>query len=147
MTKDGLYVGEVTHSRVHGIRHVLRYRVFMLLLDLDRLDATLDRLRWLRRGRFGLFSFRPRDHGDRSDRPFRDQVEGQLSAAGVDLSGGPIRLLTMPRILGYGFNPISLYFCHRPDGSLAAILYEVTNTFHERHSYLVAVPAGRPARW
>jgi hypothetical protein len=71
----------------------------------------------------------------------RLQIEEHLAAAQIDIGGGPIRLLTMPRILGYGFNPISVFFCHRPDGTLAALLYEVTNTFQERHSYLVAAPA------
>ena len=139
-TASALYIGEVAHQRVRTIDHRLKYRVYMLLLDLDTIED--ERPRILRRGRFGLTSWRAADHGDRSDRPLREQVEGHLAEAGIDLDGGPIRLLTMPRILGYGFNPISVYFCHRPDGALAALLYEVTNTFHERHSYLVAVPAG-----
>jgi DUF1365 family protein len=113
----------------------------MLLLDLDELDAVQSRLRLLPRRALSLISFRPSDHGDRSGRALRPQIEAHLAAAGIDLDSGPIRLLTMPRILGYGFNPISVFFCHRPDGHLAAILYEVTNTFRERHSYLVAVPS------
>ncbi|MDG2523474.1 DUF1365 domain-containing protein [Caulobacter segnis] len=138
---SALYVGEVRHRRTRPREHALRYRVFMLLLDLDRVDGLLGRLRLLRRGRFGLMSFSAADHGDRSGRPLREQVEAKLAAAGTE-AGGPIRLLTMPRILGYGFNPLSLYFCHRPDGSLAAILYEVSNTFGERHDYLIATPEG-----
>lgn len=140
---SALYVGEVRHNRVRPRRHALRYRVFMLLLDLDQVDGVLGRLKLLARGRFGLTSFNAADHGDRSGRPLRDQVRERLAEAGIE-AGGAIRLLTMPRILGYGFNPISVYFCHRPDGALAALLYEVTNTFHERHSYLVAVPADGP---
>lgn len=137
---SALYVGEVVHRRVQTIDHRLGYRVFMLLLDLDEIEAAQPTLRLLSAGRFGLMSWRAADFGDRSGRPLREQVEGHLMTAGVDIVGGPIRLLTMPRILGYGFNPISVYFCHRPDGELAALLYEVTNTFNERHSYLVAVP-------
>jgi DUF1365 family protein len=140
-----LYVGEVVHRRVHGFDHTLRYRLYMLLLDIDAAEARIRPLGWLRHGRFGLMSFSPRDHGDRSATPLRQQVETHLSAAGIDIAGGPVRLLTLPRILGYGFNPLSVYFCHRPDGTLAALLYEVTNTFHERHSYLVALPADPPA--
>ncbi len=112
----------------------------MVLADLDELDGLQRRLHLLRR-RFGPITLRTSDHGDRSGRPLRAQVEGHLARAGIDIAGGPIRLLTMPRILGYGFNPISIFFCHTPDGALAALLYEVTNTFHERHSYLVAVPS------
>ncbi len=94
--------------------------------------------------RSGLMRFSARDHGDRSSTPLRAQIETHLSSSGIHIDGGPIRLLTMPRILGYGFNPISVYFCHHPDGALAALVYEVTNTFHERHSYLVAVPEHAP---
>ncbi len=137
---SALYVGEVTHRRTHGFDHALRYRIFMLLMDLDHVQSHVTRLRWLTGGRFGLLSFRAADHGDRSGTPLRAQVEHHLAAAGIDIDGGSIRLLTMPRILGYGFNPLSVYFCHRPDGTLAALLYEVTNTFNERHSYLVAHP-------
>ena len=64
-----------------------------------------------------------------------------LADAGLP-GGGPIRLLTMPRILGRSFNPLTVYFCHQPDGSLSAVLYEVSNTFGERHSYLIPTPQG-----
>ena len=141
---SGLYVGEVVHQRVHTLSHRLRYRLWMVLVDLDELDPLQDRLRLLRRA-FGLITFRTADHGDRSGSPLRPQIERHLADAGIDIAGGPVRLLTMPRILGYGFNPISVFFCHTPDGALAALLYEVTNTFHERHSYLIAVPADRSA--
>ena len=137
---SALYVGEVVHQRTRTLDHRLRYRLWMVLADLDELDGLQDRLRLLRR-RFGPITLRAADHGDRSGRPLRAQIESHLADAGIDISGGPIRLLTLPRILGYGFNPISVFFCHTPDGALAALLYEVTNTFHERHSYLVAVPA------
>lgn len=136
---SALYVGRVTHERMHGIRHRLAYRVYMLLLDLDHIEDRRPGL--LGRGRFGLMSWRAADHGDRSGHALRGQVEAHLAGAGIDIAGGPIRLLTMPRILGYGFNPLSVFFCHHPDGQLAAILYEVTNTFHERHSYLIATPS------
>ena len=142
---SALYVGEVAHRRVHGIDHALRYGLYMLLLDIDAAERRIRPLRWLTHGRFGLMSFSPRDHGDRSATPLRTQIETHLTAAGVDLEGGAIRLLTMPRILGYGFNPLSVYFCHHADGTLAALLYEVTNTFHERHSYLVALPSPPPS--
>lgn len=142
-SSSALYVGEVVHQRSRTFAHRLRYRLWMVLADLDELDALQSRLCLLGRGRFGLITLRTADHGDRSGRPLRAQVESHLAEAGIDIAGGPIRLLTMPRILGYGFNPISVFFCHTPDGALAALLYEVTNTFQERHSYLVAVPADR----
>ena len=140
MTASALYTGQVTHQRMRGPGHALRYRVFMLLLDLDELDGLQTRLKLAPRRRFGLMSFWPPDYGDGSDTPLKIQVERRLAEAGIE-AGGPVRLLTMPRVLGYGFNPLSLYLCHRPDGRLAAILYEVSNTFGQRHSYLIACDA------
>ncbi len=135
--KSALYVGRVTHRRFRPREHRLSYGVFWLLLDIDHFPTGL---RWLSRNRFNLFSFYDRDYADQSDTALRPQIEALLVPAGIDLTGGTIRLLTMPRVLGYGFNPISVYFCQRPDESLAAIVYEVHNTFGERHSYAVAVP-------
>ena len=135
---SGLYTGVVTHRRTRPRRHALKYRVFMLLVDLDEIAGLTRRLAWLASGRFGLMSLRLADYGDQSTTPLRQQVDRALTAAGLE-GGGAIRLLTMPRILGYGFNPISLFFCHAADGRLSAILYEVRNTFGQRHSYLMAV--------
>jgi DUF1365 family protein len=136
---SALYTGIVTHKRVKPREHRLRYRVFWTVLDLDELDAVDGALRLFSRNRFNLLSFHDRDHGAGTGEPLRAQVERHLARAGIDLAGGAIRLLCMPRMFGYVFNPISVYFCHRPDGALAAILYEVTNTFGQRHSYLIPV--------
>ena len=140
---SALYVGPVTHRRFRPKTHALRYRVFMLLLDLDELPGLFARLKLLRPGRFGLMSFRARDHGDKSHDNLKTYVAARLSEAGV-AGGGPIRLLCMPRVLGYGFNPLSVYFCHDADERLSAILYEVRNTFGQRHSYLIATPENGP---
>lgn len=139
MTASAIYQGVVTHARFSPKAHRLRYRIFMLLLDLDETPGLLSRLRLLRSGRFGLMSFRAADHGDRSGADLKAYAIRALAEAGI-VADGPVRLLCMPRILGYGFNPLSLYFCHHADGALAAILYEVRNTFGERHSYLAATP-------
>jgi len=136
---SALYAGIVTHERFRPKRHRLRYRVFQALFDLDEIDALAGRLRLFAHNRFGLFAFHDADYGDRSGRPLREQIEGHLRYGGIEPDGGPIRLLTMPRVLGHVFNPISIWFCHRRDESLAAIVYEVTNTFHDRHFYLVPV--------
>ena len=144
MTASALYVGNVWHRRLRPRRHDLQYSCYWLLLDLDELPALPARLNLFSHNRWNLFSLCDRDYGDRSGRPLRAYVEGQLAAAGIVLNGGAIRLLTMPRVLGYAFNPISIYFCHAADGALAALLYEVRNTFGQRHSYLIPVegPAG-----
>lgn len=141
MSGHALYVGRVHHRRLRPRIHALSYRVYMLLIDLD---LPLPSSRVLRSGRGGLMSFDPADHGDGSHQPLRDQAVERLRVAGV---AGPIesvRLLTMPRVLGYGFNPISIYWCYRPNGDLAGIVHEVTNTFGERHSY--AAPATADGR-
>ena len=139
MGASGLYPGVVTHARLKPRRHALRYRIFMLLLDLDEVPALDRDLKLFSQKRFNLVGFDPRRHGDGSATPLKAQVETQLAAAGI-AHGGPVRMLAMPRILGMGFNPITVYFCHRADGALSAILYEVNNTFGERHSYLIPAP-------
>jgi DUF1365 family protein len=141
---SGLYLGRVMHHRRRPRVHRLRYRMFSLLLDLDEIDDLVARLRLFSRGRFNLFAFHDADHGDGSATSLRTQIEAHLAAAGIEPDGGAIRLLTMPRICGHVFNPVSVYFCHGRDGDLRAIVYEVNNTFGQRHSYLLpaAVDAG-----
>ena len=138
---SALYRGRVTHRRTRPKSHMLAYRVFWLLLDLAEIDRLDGRVRLFSRNGFNLLSFHDRDHGDGSGAAIRPQVEAWLGRAGIDIAGGPIRLLTMPRVLGYVFNPISLFYCHQPDGRLAAVIYEVTSTFGVRHAYVIPVPA------
>lgn len=142
MTASGLYAGKVIHARARPRPHHLGYRIFQLLLDLDEIDTLDRRLRWFSRDRFNLIGFHGADHLDGSATPLKVQVKALLRAAGVETGEGAVRLLCMPRVLGQVFNPLSVYFCHRPDESLAAILYEVNNTFGERHSYLIPVAGG-----
>ncbi len=137
---SGVYSGSVFHRRLRPRAHVLRYRLFMLLVDLDEWDALVGRLRWLGAGRFGLMTLRQTDHGDGSTTLLKTQIERRLTDAGLP-NGGRIQLLTLPRILGYGFNPLSVYFCHDAEERLSATLYEVSNTFGGRHSYLMPVGA------
>jgi DUF1365 family protein len=133
---SALYDGAVLHKRLTPRRHRLRYRLFWMLFDLDELDALHGGLRLFSRNRFNLLSFHDRDHLDGTATPLRTQVERALAAAGLPCDGGPIRLLCMPRLLGHVFNPLSVYLCHRRDGTVAAVLYEVNNTFGQRHCYL-----------
>jgi DUF1365 family protein len=141
--RSAIYVGRVVHERLRPERHRLGYRVFSLLLDLSELDMLSARLRLFSHGRYNLYAFRDADHGDRSGRPIEAQVRRLLADGGIDTQNGPIRLLAYPRVLGYVFNPLSVYFCHDPDERLRATLYEVSNTFGQRHSYLIPVPDAR----
>lgn len=137
---SALFTGKVTHRRLRPRRHALAYRVFWLLLDLDEIDALDERLRVFSRNRFNLLSFHDADHGFDGRGTLRQQIERRLAAAGIDPPAGAMRILTMPRMLGYVFNPISIIFCHHADGRLGAIVYEVNNTFGQRHFYIA--PAG-----
>lgn len=138
---SALYRGGVMHRRLRPKVHELNYRVFWLLLDLAEIDGLDRRVRLFSRNRFNLLSFYDRDHGDGSGAALRPQIEVWLGQAGIDIGDGTIRLLTMPRVLGYVFNPISLYYCYGTDGRLAAMVYEVTSTFGVRHAYVIPVPA------
>jgi hypothetical protein len=139
---SALYDGAVVHRRFRPRVHRLRYRLFQLLIDLDELPALDRGLRLFGYNRLALFSCHDRDHGAGLDRPLRSQVEALLARAGLEAGGGPIRLLAAPRVLGYVFNPLSLYYCHRPDGQLTAVVLEVNNTFGERHFYVAAAQDG-----
>ncbi len=140
---SALYEGSVMHRRLAPRRHRFRYRVFSLLLDLDEL-ATMDKeLRFFGRNRRALFEFRDSDHGDGVD--LRAGASRMLGEAGIE-ADGPIRILCYPRMMGYVFNPISVWFCYRGDETLAATIYEVHNTYGERHSYVLPVDDTRAVR-
>lgn len=136
MTRTGaLYLGRVHHARLRPKRHRLSYRIFMLLLDLDEQP----RRSWVfARNKPALLSFRDADHGDGSDAPLKVQIEARIRAEGLAVPTGPMRVLSMPRVLGRGFNPLSVYYCHQPDGRVGVIVYEVNNTFGDRHFYVLA---------
>lgn len=142
MTASALYLGQVMHHRLVPKVHRFRYRVLSLLLDLDEIDALDRHLRLFSRNRFNLFSFHDRDHGSGHGEDLKSDIVRTLADAGVDLGKGRISLLCYPRILGYVFNPLSVYYCQDGDNRLRAILYEVSNTFGQRHSYLLPVDDG-----
>jgi DUF1365 family protein len=141
--EPGLFPGVVMHHRLRPFRHRFVYRVFSVLLDLDRLDALDRRLRLFSVERGNLFSFRNKDHGPRDGGALRPWVEACLAELGLDLDGGPIRLLCFPRVLGYVFNPLSVYFCYDPANTLRAIVYEVKNTFGGQRAYTLPVDERR----
>ncbi|MGB0749331.1 MAG: DUF1365 domain-containing protein [Magnetospiraceae bacterium] len=137
--KAGIYIGRVTHHRHRPVRHDLGYRVFSFLLDLDRLETLARDCHLFSHNRFNLFSFHDKDHGAGDGAPLRDWVDRQLLKAGVDTGDGPVFLLCYPRMLGYVFNPLSVYYCYDRGGALQALLYEVHNTHGERHTYVLPV--------
>lgn len=137
MNAHALYAAEVMHRRLFPVVYHFVYRVFYLLLDIDRLHE-LKTLRLFSRNRFNLFSFRDRDYGPRDGSALRPWIDALLNEHGITLNGGRVRLLCMPRLLGFGFNPISLWYCEHSDGRLRAVLAEVNNTFGGHHFYLLS---------
>ena len=135
---SAIYDGGVMHRRLSPRSHAFRYRVFALLLDLDEL-SSLSRLRFFSWNRPGIASFHERDHGDGGD--VRAWLDALLAREGI-VAGGAKRVLCYPRLFGYVFNPLSVWFCYSEDGELAAIIYEVHNTFDERHAYVLGVTDG-----
>lgn len=134
-----LYVGEVMHRRSRPKAYEFVYRVFNIVLDIDRLAEPARRCRLFSHNRFNLFSFRDCDHGPRDGSSLRQWIDAQLNAAGLGHAGATVRLLCMPRVLGYGFDPLSIWYCHDAAGDLRAILYQVKNTFGDQHGYLLPV--------
>lgn len=139
-----LYRMRVMHARHQPFVHRFEYRIWTLLLDIDRVAEVADCSRLFRADRAGLVSFRTRDHGARDGSPLRPWVERHLAAHGLGDCASRIRLLAMPRVAGYVFNPLSIYFCDRADGSPGAVLYEVKNTFGDQHGYLTPIAGEAP---
>ncbi|MCU0951070.1 MAG: DUF1365 domain-containing protein [Burkholderiaceae bacterium] len=137
--------GSVRHARVRPAAHRFAYRSYFLRLPMRTLAAQPLALRWLRHNRPALFSLRDADHGD-GGAPLA-WIESLLARAGVRDADGEIWLHTFPRVLGYVFNPVSFWLCHRADGALRAVVCEVNNTFGERHCYLLAHDDGRALHW
>ncbi|WP_022948188.1 DUF1365 domain-containing protein [Methylohalobius crimeensis] len=141
-----LYYCSIMHARRFPVRYRFRYRLFSLLLDLDALPQYDRKLKLFGYNRPAPVAFYDRDHGPRDGRPLRPWIDQVLEDAGIGLAGGEVSLLTLPRLWGYVFNPLSLWYCRHRDGSLRAVLAEVHNTFGEWHGYLLH-EQGRPIQW
>jgi DUF1365 family protein len=137
-----LYFGEVMHARLKPMGHRFSYRVMSLLIDLDRLDAADRQSPLFGVNRAALYSFNEADHGERDGSRLRCYAQRRGAEHGIDLTGGRVLLLCYPRLLGYTFNPLSVYFCYRADGGLALVIYEVRNTFGDIHAYALPVQPG-----
>ena len=129
--------GEVVHKRLRPKPHALRYRVFALLLDLDRIGEAESGCRWLSHNRFNLLSVHDCDYGDGQGGALADDLRRLFAAGGHDTGGCRILLLTYPRLLGYVFNPLSTFFLVDNANQLRAIVYEVSNTFGERKRHVL----------
>jgi DUF1365 family protein len=137
-----LYLGEVMHARLKPIGHRFSYRVMSLLIDLDRLGEADRQSLLFGVNRAALYSFHETDHGQRDGSALRAYAQSCAAERGIDLTGGRVLLLCYPRLLGFTFNPLSVYFCYRADGELALMIYEVRNTFGDIHAYVLPVQPG-----
>jgi uncharacterized protein len=124
--KASIYEVTISHARSAPLCNVFRYRSYLWLVDLDHLPRV--RL---------LAAFRARDHLGDPRASIRANLDRFLAARGVDLGGGRVTMLAHARVLGYVFNPLTVYWCHRPDGTLACVVAEVHNTYRQRHAYLL----------
>jgi uncharacterized protein len=129
--------GPLRHHRLRPADNAFAYRSFFLLLPMRALRAAPAPA--LRRNRFGLLAFHDRDHGDGRDDALA-WLDELLAREGITDADGEVWLQTYPRVLGYVFKPVSFWYCERADGTLAAVVAEVNNTFGERHCYLLAGP-------
>ena len=127
--------GQVRHTRLRPSRNSFVYATYFLMLPMRSLRAQPSAA--LARNRFGLISFFDRDHGDGGPDSLA-WIDALLASEGIADATGEVWLHCYPRVLGYTFKPVSFWYCHRADGSLAAIVVEVNNTFGERHCYLLA---------
>ena len=137
-----LYLGEVLHRRVKPVVNAFRYRVFYFRFPLHRAAELNNAICSV--DSFNLLSFHHADHGDGGDP--QAWARTLLAREGVHDADGEIWLQCFPRVLGYVFNPVSFWFCHRANGQLRAIITEVNNTFGERHCYLLEAPLGKRIR-
>ncbi|HEY0488547.1 MAG TPA: DUF1365 domain-containing protein [Telluria sp.] len=131
-----LCFGQVRHRRLRPSVNAFEYGTYFLRLPLRALGQRGFGSALVSRNRFNLLSFADADHGD-GKRPLVDWIDALLKAEGVADADGEVWLQAMPRVLGYAFNPVSFWFCHRADGALRAVLCDVRNTFGERHFYLL----------
>ncbi|RFC68439.1 MULTISPECIES: DUF1365 domain-containing protein [Mesorhizobium] len=137
-----LYAGSVMHQRLKPFGHRFSYSVFSLLVDLDRLPELDGQTFLLCVNRPGMVSLYERDHVEQTGETLRQYADGLLGKAGFQKPAHRILMLAYPRIFGYAFNPISVYFAYDQNGALTALIYAVRNTFGERHSYVAPVMHG-----
>lgn len=140
MIEARIIFGKVAHSRRQPRRNSFRYGIYYLALPLDDLEGQNIKASPIAINRAGLLSFHARDHGPMDGSPLTPWARDILAKNHIDKADGPITLVTMPRVFGYVFNPVSFWLCHDNHHALRAVICEVHNTFGETHSYLCHKP-------
>ena len=133
-----IYNGEVTHTRFKPVRHFLKYKTFSLLIDLDEMNELDSRISIFSHNKFNVFSFYDKDHGERDGSNLKEWALTNIRKFNIEGKIDKIKILCYPRIFGYVFNPLSIFYCYEKD-KLKAIFYEVKNTFNEQHTYIFKI--------
>ena len=133
-----IYNGFVNHTRFKPVKHFLKYNTFSLFVDLDEIEKLSKNNIIFSFNKFNIFSFYNEDHGDRDGLCLKKWAINSLKKFQIEKNINKIKLLCYPRIFGYVFNPLSIFYCYEND-SLKAIMYEVKNTFNEQHTYVFKV--------
>ena len=132
-----IYKGEVYHARHTPFIHDYKYKVFGFFIDIDDLPELDKTLKYFSLNTWNITSLNYKDHGRRDGTNIRPWIEKAGREKNIDLSTARIYMLAFPRLWGYVFNPITIYYCYTPQGDLIAMLYQVKNTFGEQHGYLL----------
>ena len=130
-----IYTGKVIHKRFKPKEHYFKYNVFCLFIDLNEIKEIEKKITFFSYNKFNLISFFDKDHGERDSSSLKNWVYSNLKTLGIE-EEVKIKLLCYPRIFGYVFNPLSIFFVYDKNSKLIAILYEVKNTFGEQHTYV-----------
>ena len=133
-----IYNGEVTHTRFKPVKHFLKYKTFSILVDLDEINQLDKSIVIFSHNKFNIFSFYDKDHGDRDGGNLKEWVILNMKKFNIKENITNIKVLCYPRIFGYVFNPLSIFYCYERD-KLIAIFYEVKNTFNEQHTYIFKI--------
>ena len=131
-----IYNGKVIHRRFKPKEHYFKYSVFSLLIDIDELEIIENTIKIFSHNKFNIISFFDKDHGPRDGTSVKEWVIKNLKDIGIENQKIQIKLLCYPRIFGYVFNPLSVFFIYDESSRLISILYEVKNTFGEQHTYV-----------
>ena len=136
---SAIYNGTVIHKRFKPKEHFFKYKVFSLLLDLSELHLLEKELKIFSYNKFNILSFYDIDHGPRDGTSLITWVKENLNNNNINSEEIKIKLLCYPRVLGYVFNPLSIFFVYDKNANLISILYEVKNTFGEQHTYVFKI--------
>ena len=134
-----IYIGSVIHKRFKPKKHFFKYSVFSLFLDLDEINELDQQIPFFSYNKFNILSFFDKDHGYRDGSSIKNWLIHVLQKKNISTINIKIKILCYPRIFGYVFNPLSIFFIYDADSNPIAILYEVKNTFGEQHTYVFKI--------